>query len=271
MEPWLDNRKECIRVSKGLALSKDSKETLKALDALVNYTLKTRGFEKVYRSQGLSAIPFYASVVAAVQGILKAYPYYCGKPLTGQTLAISTYINPDTLVGVKEPLRRYARAMPEIAKMVSNFVDGPDYSMFIYCYRTLIYVLEEVLLAIRKINTDGAFSALYDLDGAFEELRLMYLRSSKKTNRNDKGGLKAKDFLIVAERCINAIRNVSKAFYVIEMEILKTRHANKRSRQIIVGSVGGMSEKNFARGVEQMALRLKHALEKDGGSGREYA
>ena len=226
MEPWLDMR-EITSKEDSLLLSKKAEETLAALSILIGYSFKTRN-DKIFKVPTLSALPYYMSIVPAIFGAKNAYRYYCGDKLkTSNTIAVSTYINPDTIMGLKEPLIRYANAMPEILQNNVDFFKGVEYGLFLFCFRTLIFVLEELLLATSDCDIRPGLMSLYEMDSAFEQFKSCIIIMSKEIEAKKTKCLTSKrDIKSAAARCIDALRMASKEFYVIEMMVLKNR-ANK--------------------------------------------
>lgn len=226
MEPWLEQRR--VNTTKSaLILSPNTERTLSELSKITERFLQTMGSD-FWHDPYVSALQYYFSIVPAIVGAQKAYPYFCGQNLDKDAVAVSLLLNPDFLMGLKEPLLRYAKAMPTIAKSTVKFPASAEYSLFIFCYRTLVFVLEELLLAIPKINVKEAFFAIYELDSSFEALRLNFLRCSPSDDSYaDKVSPGEKTLLAAADRCVNALRNVSKEFYAIEMLILKHKHPPK--------------------------------------------
>lgn len=229
MEPWLDKR--ICSVKKGsLMLSPDTERTLTELMKTTERFLSTMGSD-FWNDPSVSALPYYFSIVPAIMGARNAYPYFCGNKLDKDTLAVSTYLNPDMLIGLKEPLLRYAKAMPAIAASTPNFPKSAEYSLFIFCYRTLVYVLEELLLVVTKIDTREAFSALYELDSSFEALRMLFLKCGTTDGRASRKAGRPIDGKVLdqaATRCISAVRVASKEFYVIEMLLQKAKYSTKK-------------------------------------------
>ena len=232
MEPWLDKRE--ITSRKGaLMLSKQSESTLEALSVLVNYSYRTRR-DKIFKQETLSALPYFRSMVTAIYGAKNAYRYYCGQKLEKEVLAVSVHTNPDMILGLKEPLLRYAHALPTIIEATPDFLKGEEYGLFLFCYRTLIFVLEELLLAVSGSDIREPLLALYDLDAAFEHIKVQIIQyASNPTNNNLQKKTARKEFVAGAERCIGVLRQVSREFYVLEMSILKLRAkmSNMRSNE----------------------------------------
>ncbi len=230
MEPWL-NKRSCNTSKGALVLSPQTEKTLSALSGVTGRFLKTLGRD-FWHDPYVSALQYYFSIVPAIIEAKNAYPFFCGKGLSKETLAVSILLNPDLTMGMKEPLLRYAKAMPAIAKSTVRFSTSAEYSLFIFCYRTLVYVLEELLLAVKTVDVRESFSALYELDSAFEALRLLFLKcaSSDDTDSQKSDACPDVETLIRASvRCVDALRIVSKEFYIVEMLIFKSQSpkANK--------------------------------------------
>ncbi len=229
MEPWLDKR-ICSIKKDSLTLSPKTERTLVELMKTTERFLSTMGSD-FWNDPSVSALPYYFSIVPAIVGAKNAYPYFCGNKLDKDTLAVSIYLNPDLLIGLKEPLLRYAKAMPDIAASTPDFSKSAEYSLFIFCYRTLVYVLEELLLVVAKIDTRAAFSALYELDSSFEALRMLFLKCGTTDGRDSRKEVRPIDGKVLEQaaiRCIAAVRAVSKEFYVIEMLIQKAKYSTKK-------------------------------------------
>ena len=230
MEPWLDKR-ETTSKKGALMLSKKTEDTLQAISALIDYSFKTRK-ERVFNTQTLSAIPYYMSMVSAIYGTKNAYPYYCGDNLGKDTIAVSVHINPDQILGLKEPLIRYATSFPSIIGANEDFVNQEEYGLFIFCYRTLIFVLEELLLAVSNCDIRNPLAALYDVDAAFEDFRRRMLGIAKASEKTgSKNTPSNKELIASAEQCIEALRRTSREFYIVEMLIMKTKTKQAGKRQ----------------------------------------
>lgn len=232
MEPWLDKR-ETTSKKGALMLPKKTEATLRALTVLIDYSYKTRR-DKIFTQPTLSAIRYFMSIVPAIYGAKNAYRYYCGGRLHKETIAVSTYLNPDMILGLRDPLIRYAAAFPAIVDANKNFYDQKEYGLFLFCYRTLIFVLEELLLAVPDCDVRTSLSALYDLDAAFEDFKRHMIEIIEQKNKHGKrirnSTLSSKELIASAERCANVLRQVSREFYIVEMLIMKTRNERSRKR-----------------------------------------
>ena len=233
MEPWLDKRYAMIQKDV-LVLSPRTEKTLFELSKVTGRFLKTMGGD-FWHDPYVSALQYYLSIVPAIQGAQKTYPFFSGKTTPKDTLAVSTLLNPDNMLGLKEPLLRYAKAMPGIAETTENFSTSAEYSMFIFCYRILVLVLEELLLSVKTVDVREPFSALYELDVSFEDLRLLFLKCAKTDTKQENVCPDVETLLHAANRCIDALRKVSREFYVVEMLLLKAKplkalNGNKRER-----------------------------------------
>ena len=94
-------------------------------------------------------------------------------------------------------------------------------------FRTLIFVLEELLLATSDCDIRPGLMSLYEMDSAFEQFKSCIIIMSKEIEAKKTKCLTSKrDIKSAAARCIDALRMASKEFYVIEMMVLKNR-ANK--------------------------------------------
>ena len=222
MEPWLDKRYAMIQ-NEVLVLSPRTEKTLSELSKVAGRFLKTMG-DDFWHDPYVSALQYYLSIVPAIQSAKKAYPFFSGKSLAKDTLAISTVLIPDGIWGLKGPLLRYAKAMPVIAETTEKFATSAEYSMFIFCYRILVLVLEELLLSVKTIDVRESFSAIYELDVSFEDLRLLFLKCAKPDAKQQDIRPDVETLLHAADRCIDALRRVSREFYVVEMLILKEKH-----------------------------------------------
>ncbi len=231
MEPWLGKRP----VSSGkdaLLLSPKTEMTLSELAKVTDGFLQTMR-DDFWHDPYVSALPYYFSIVPTIQIAKNAYPFFCGRIPNKDAIAVSISINPDFIMGLKDPLLRYAKAMPAIAQSTPNFANSAEYSLFIFCYRTLIFVLEELLLAVPKIDVRESFAALYELDSSFEALRLAFLRCGSSDGKKAKQISDCPDietFQGVANRCIDALRNVSKEFYIVEMLLQKQKNGKSSTR-----------------------------------------
>ena len=221
MEPWLDKRYAMIQKDV-LVLSPRTEKTLSELSKVTGRFLKTMGGD-FWHDPYVSALQYYLSIVPAIQGAQKTYPFFSGKTTPKDTLAVSTLLNPDNILGLKEPLLRYAKAMPGIAETTENFSTSAEYSMFIFCYRILVLVLEELLLSVKTVDVREPFSALYELDVSFEDLRLLFLKCAKIDTKQENVCPDVETLLHAANRCIDALRKVSREFYVVEMLLLKAK------------------------------------------------
>ena len=232
MEPWLDKR-ETTSKKGALMLSKKTEDTLRALAVLIDYSYKTRQ-NKIFTQPTLSAIPYFMSIVPAIYGAKNAYRYYCGERLDKENIAVSLYLNPDMILGLKDPLIRYATAFPTIVDANQNFYDQKEYGLFLFCYRTLIFVLEELLLAVPDCDIRSPLSTLYDLDAAFEDFKRHMIEIVEQKNKREKAvqdnTSSSTELIASAERCVNVFRQVSREFYIVEMLILKTRNEPSRKR-----------------------------------------
>lgn len=232
MEPWLDKR-ETTSKKGALMLPKKTEATLRALTVLIDYSYKTRR-DKIFTQPTLSAIRYFMSIVPAIYGAKNAYRYYCGGRLHKETIAVSTYLNPDMILGLRDPLIRYAAAFPAIVDANKNFYDQKEYGLFLFCYRTLIFVLEELLLAVPDCDIRTSLSALYDLDAAFEDFKRHMIEIIEQKNKHGKrirnSTLSSKELIASAERCANVLRQVSREFYIVEMLIMKTRNEQSMKR-----------------------------------------
>ena len=222
MEPWLGCRS--VTASDGkLILPTSTEKVLSALGETTHRFLKTMK-DDFWHDPYVAALQYYLSIVPLISVAKAAYPFFCGKAVKTKTVAMSISLDPDYSMGLKEPLFRYAKAMPGIAATTPNFSAGAEYSLFIFCYRTLIAVLEELLLAVDGLDTTRAFAALYDVNTAFEELRLLFLKCSSKyaTEKKALVELPTGDQLErAAGHCVDALRLAAKEFYVLEMRIHK--------------------------------------------------
>lgn len=223
MEPWLGCRS--VGASEGrLILPAATEKVLSALTETTHRFLDTMK-DDFWHDPYVAALQYYFSIVPLISVAKAAYPFFCGKVVKGRTIAVSISLDPDYTTGLKEPLFRYAKAMPGIAATTPNFSTGAEYSLFIFCYRTLIAVLEELLLAVDGLDTARAFAALYDVNTAFEELRLLFLKCSAKYDVDKKTlvDLPTGDQLEqAAGHCVDALRVAAREFYVLEMFIHKS-------------------------------------------------
>ncbi len=232
MEPWLDKRQTTSKKG-ALMLPQKTEATLSALTILIDYSYKTRR-DEIFTQPTLSAIRYFKSIVSAIYGAKNAYRYYCGDRLDKETIAVSTYLNPDMILGLKDPLIRYATAFPAIVEANENFYDQKEYGLFLFCYRTLIFVLEELLLAVPNCDVRSSLSALYDLDAAFEDFKRHMIDIIEQKNKQGKKVKNKtssnKELIASAERCANVLRQVSREFYIVEMLIMKTRNERSKKR-----------------------------------------
>ena len=223
MEPWLGCRS--VGVNEGrLILSTETEKLLSTLTETTRRFLDTMK-DDFWHDPYVAALQYYFSIVPLISVAKAAYPFFCGKAVKGKTIAMSISLDPDYTTGLKEPLFRYAKAMPGIAATTPNFSTGAEYSLFIFCYRTLIAVLEELLLAVEGLDTVRAFAALYDVNTGFEELRLLFLKCGSKYDPDKKVLVElptADQLEQAAGHCVDALRLAAREFYVLEMLIHKS-------------------------------------------------